>query len=167
MGRSVSIPRNTIVVCYKDVSMFGVSNWCYECELETDGPGHPCTGRGEVCDECDQDQARFDWEWFIEDIQERATDQWSSLSKCDEWIEREDHAILENKFCYIGVSEYCGLASIWIAVKQDDCYYDMAVSNFAEHWCRQIEPKFRELFGELRKVDTFSNGEAVFERVQP
>ncbi|GAA5062543.1 hypothetical protein GCM10023208_32930 [Erythrobacter westpacificensis] len=34
----------------------------------------------------------------------------------------------------------------------------------ARHWLAQVSGKFIDLFGELRLVGRFSNGEAIFER---
>lgn len=93
----------------------------------------------------------------IEDVQEYAPTLWPSFLKCDKWLGREDHAVLENSLAYIGVSEYCGLVSIWLAPKDEP---------FAENFCSQIKEKFLKTFGTLNKVATFSNGEAMFEKVQ-
>ena len=113
---------------------------------------------------CYQDVSEIEdsWEWddFIEGIQYRARKAFPSLDDCDQWPGREDHAILENSHCLIGVSEYCGLASIWLVPKDDGEYPELA-----QAWCAQVTPKFNKLFGELRKIGQFSNGEAVFERL--
>ena len=34
----------------------------------------------------------------------------------------------------------------------------------AQHWLAQVSGRFVDLFGELRLVGRFSNGEAIFER---
>jgi len=104
----------------------------------------------------------IDWEMFVEDIRFIATSLWPSLDETDEWVGREDHALLENQHCYIGVSEYCGLIAIWLQVKED---MNNDHPELSRHWCGQISKRFVETFGELRKVGTFSNGEAVFERI--
>jgi len=103
-----------------------------------------------------------DWEWdnFKEDIAESCKSVWPSLDDCDEWLDREDHAILENTLVYIGLSEYCGLVSIWIVPKNFDGYDDY--EPLAHHWIGQIEDRFTEMFSELVYGGSFSNGEAVF-----
>ena len=73
-------------------------------------------------------------------------------------VGHEDHAILENGHCYIGVSEYCGLVSIWLVPKDE--YPDLS-----QKWCDQIGNKFYNLFSEYKHVATFSNGEAIYERI--
>lgn len=127
MSRSVSVPNNAQVVCYRDVSGFEDS-----------------------------------WEWddFVEDIRETCKSEWNSFYDSDSWLDREDHVLLENSLSYVGVSEYCGLASIWIVPKDED-----EVINIAPNWVDQISKKFNKYFGQYRKVATFSNGEAMFEQV--
>src|SRR5512142_214579 len=95
-----------------------------------------------------------DWEDFIADIRNAAQERWPSLRECDHWLDREDHAILENRFAYVGVSEYCGLASLWIVVKGDP--YDDRIAALAGAWVAKIAKKFDALFGELVHVGTFS-----------
>ena len=112
------------------------------------------------------DPSRFeedDFDFVIEDLQNYASTLWPSLSPCDEWLGREDHAILENDHCFIGLSEYCGLISYWLIPKDEE----WGRNGIAAHWCEQIKAKFLKTFGTLRKVATFSNGEAVFERIEP
>jgi len=109
----------------------------------------------------------FEWEYFVDDLKEMAVNAFPSLTECDEWLGREDHAILENNFAYFGLSEYCGLVSVWFVLKDFDTYYEdeQRLENLSENWLSTIEDKFRSLFGELRKVAVFSNGETLYERV--
>ena len=39
-----------------------------------------------------------------------------SLYEADGWAGREDRILLQNGHVEIGVSEYCGLAAIWMRV---------------------------------------------------
>lgn len=99
------------------------------------------------------------WEWddLIEDIEQQCMSNWPSLYTISRWIGNENHCLLENSFCTIGISEYCGLASIWIVPDPS--------SNLSEGWINKIESKFKSLFGEYNKIATASNGEAFFEKV--
>jgi len=117
-----------------------------------------------------------EWQFrdFIEDIRETLKADHPELENCEEWPGREDHAILESGDCYIGVSEYCGLVALWGLPKEPDQDYEPecpleAVAEEALHWSRiqAIEASARKYWGEgsLRKIGTFSNGEAVFEKV--
>jgi hypothetical protein len=154
MGRSVSYPSNTAAVCFRDVSSFGYV-------MDEDG---------NVTDEHDEWQGQDDWDWFVESIKNDATEKWSSFSECDEWVGREDHAILENNFAYIGVSEYCGLAAVWLLPKTEALLNtgyseDSAMANLSENWCKRIAKNFEKLFGEYVKVAVMSNGEGVYKKV--
>ena len=71
-----------------------------------------------------------EWEDFLEEIQDRVMMNWPSFNPCDKWLDREDHAILQNDHCFVGVSEYCGLASIWVTMDPDYRTYQGLASNF-------------------------------------
>ena len=124
MGRSVSTPRNAILVAYRHTEV----------------------------------EDSLEWEFVVEGIQESAKSCWKSFDNCDEWLGREDHAILENGLAYIGISQYCGLTAIWLAPKDDEC-------NLCNGFASRIENRFNQLFGEFRRIGTFSNGEGVYERI--
>jgi len=148
MSRTVSYPSGCTAVCFVDVSGFGYN------ELG------------------DYDEATGEWDWddFVEDIKTESLYSWPSLVPSQEWLgwgrKREDRVLIENNHAYIGVSEYCGLAAVWLKPKDDSVDGTWAdTSGIAQHWCEQISPKFNKLFGQLRKVGTFSNGEAVYEQI--
>lgn len=102
------------------------------------------------------------WNDYINDVIARAKKAFPSLRGCERWVGREDHAVLENTFAYFGLSEYCGLVCIWMVLKDHGDY--VRELRCAEHWAEQVKAKFEKTFGTLRKVGTFSNGEAVFEK---
>lgn len=120
-----------------------------------------------------QDVSEHDYDefqWWLEDISEYAKTLWPSFADADKWLSREDHAILENGLCYLGVSEYCGLASIWLVAKEysNDGYssFDVNIQPLAENFIRRIAPRFHVAFGQFRKIGTFSNGEAIYENIR-
>lgn len=154
MGRSVSTPRDVIAVCYRDISDFGY-------ELDDD-----CNVVGDVFDDW---LYQDDFENFLYDINYEAKQQWKSFTDCDKWVGREDHAILENDFAYIGVSVYCGLAAVWLMPKTEELLNtgyadDAAKANLADNWCNRIAKNFEKKFGQYVKVGTFSNGEAIYKK---
>lgn len=104
----------------------------------------------------------------VESIQYCLKQAFPSLSECDKWLGREDHAILENAHVYIGISEYCGLVSVWCTLKADhDGYWHASPRNLAAQWAQQIKPKVEKALDwlcNLRKVGHMSNGEGVYER---
>lgn len=119
-----------------------------------------------------EDLDGFEYEDLKDWIRSTSQDKWKSFEECETWLGREDLAVLENNFSYIGLTTYCGLVAIWLVSKAeelDSCsYYSdcQKMANLADHWCGQIAPKFERLFSELKKVGTFSNGESVFERIE-
>lgn len=113
-----------------------------------------------------------DFSFAVGDFQSYLSSLYPSLSACDSWLGRgnsEDHALLENKHCFVGVSEYNGLVSVWIVPKEDDGYSsDKYLTGLSAHWCRQVGNKIvKEVAGyfgkALNKVGTASNGEAFFQ----
>ncbi len=134
MARTVSTPFDAQETAYQDVSQY----------------------------ECDS------FQWWLEDMAECAKSLWPSFRNCDKWLDREDHAILENSLCYLGVSEYCGLSSIWLVPKDcpNDGYFsgEAYILPLAENFINRIAPKFHKAFGQYRKIGTFSNGEAIYEK---
>lgn len=112
------------------------------------------------------DREGFDWEELEDDIVNRLQESWKSFTSCRYWLDNEVLMIAENDLAYVAISEYCGLCSLSLVPKSyEDDYHDF-VSELGPHWCNQIKDKFVEKFSTLRKVATFSNGEAVYERVQ-
>lgn len=108
-----------------------------------------------------------DDEFALEDLKEYVTsmsmEMWPSLYQNEEWIGNEDLALVENSHCKIGVSEYCGLVSIWIVPREWDGY-GVDTTGIAEAWCSKIADRFLDTFGDYVKVGTFSNGEGIYER---
>ena len=104
-----------------------------------------------------------DFQWAIEEFQQEGVRKFPSMSKCNTWVGREDHALLENKVAYLGVSEYCGLVSVWVVAK-DDRYGNC--QPLAGHWASKINlDRLATCFGyKLNHQGTMSNGEGVFSR---
>lgn len=88
------------------------------------------------------------------------------------WDGRETKIILSNRLCNIGISEYCGLVSLSVAPKDIDYgYSDQAYhEHFAIRHAEQIENTLQRIVDDvtgdnrLKKMGTFSNGEAIFEK---
>ena len=110
-------------------------------------------------------EENWDWDDFIEGVRSEIKHKFSSFQDVDKWDGREEHRILENDLARVVICEYCGLASINLAVREDGAwYYDRL--PLAAHWCRQIAPKFEALFSDrLRRIATASNGESFYEKV--
>lgn len=107
------------------------------------------------------------WDDFTVELLGRFKHAFPSLVECNKWIGREDRALLENGHAFIGVSEYCGLVSVWCVPKEDLYGNDSAL---AQRWAESIEAKAAKILAEfsdpLVKVATLSNGEALYQRVK-
>lgn len=113
-----------------------------------------------------------DWEWeyecLVDEVIETARRMFPSFEPCNGWRGREDRILLRNAFADLGVSTYCGLVAVWLAERDDSRYCEADAyhprSGRAQRWLSQVERRFGTLFGELRMIGRFSNGEAIFER---
>jgi hypothetical protein len=130
MARTVSTPGDAILVGYAPLCDCDCSDGC----------------------DCYSDRVEY--------LQYLGTKRWPSMDDVDRWVGRENRVILENKFACLGISTYCGLASVWMCAR----------SSLGQAWVEQQSKAFDKLvedvFGtRLAKVATASNGEAFFERV--
>ena len=119
-------------------------------------------------DECSEQDPSDDWDFYKRDFQRQMRLAFPSLETCDEWVDREDHALLENQYAYFGVSEYCGLVSMWVQPKDTPYRENDSWGNRRDHWISQIGRKFYKTAGTcfgtaLNKVGTFSNGESFYQ----
>lgn len=117
-----------------------------------------------VCFQEIEEEEKENYYDTIEDTQERCLEKFPSLTYVSKWIGREDLAILENTLCYIGLSQYGSLMTIWVVPRSD---LEPSQLNLAVGWCDRIRGKFEAMFGQLRKIGTASNGESFFELCKP
>ena len=102
----------------------------------------------------------FDWDLFENDIIETLEAIAPTLETCKRWDENETRIILENGLIEVGLSEYNGLVSLSFRAKEEgDNYED--ISGLSSSWLEQLRSRFEQL-GDLIKIGTFSNGEAMF-----
>lgn len=129
MGRSVSVPSEASDVAYAS----------FECDCE--------------------DDASYLFQDAIGNLREIAMKKYPSLSKADRWIGRENHVVLENRYCSITVSEYCGLVAVAIVPS--------AGYSLSDSWCNKVNLQpLAECFGQaLRSAGRFSNGEQMFNAI--
>ena len=133
MGRSVSTPTGAVAVAYR--------------EFSPDQSGDP-------------DDIQWEWDSYIESLEEHAIELFPSLYSCDRWLDREDHAILQNAHCYVGVSEYCGCAAFWMVAKDKNDHPELSKS-----WCHSVAKKFESTFSEFSRTGAMSNGVSVYKAV--
>lgn len=139
MGRSVSSPHNVAVVLYSVLPEdFDSDMWQDECER------------------------------FVESVQRRFKSMYAiDWRSRHAWVGREDRALCENSFAYIGVSEYCGLVALWILPKDPDWYANAGWEALRDNWIESVRGSFEKItdgwFGRAcQHVATASNGEAFY-----
>lgn len=106
----------------------------------------------------------FAWDEFVEDVRTRSMEAFESLTPCDRRLDREDRAVLENSLVYVGVSEYVGIASVWVVPKSFDGYD--GYPNLSFRWIDRIRTRFTKMFGGYVRLGVMSNGEAVYKRME-
>lgn len=94
----------------------------------------------------------------VSDLRWSLSKRYPSLRRCNEWVGREDRAVLANDNAFITVSEYCGLVAVCVVPKTD--------SKAALAWCDKVKLDTAvSYFGPLLlSKGRFSNGEQVFIR---
>jgi hypothetical protein len=190
MGRSVSYPSYATVVTFADNSGESCTDCegqgtveCGQCEGsgETDAMGETeecpvCDGSGTImCEDCDGAgwiEPQADSDDLIDAFRQHLKTLFPSVEEVEDWIDREDHVLAENKLARFGMSEYCGLVAYWIVPKEysgpkGQLYYssDSYISAISNRWVRSVADKFVAAFGELTKVGSMSNGEGVYRRI--
>lgn len=122
--------------------------------IETDDPA----GTGYY----DDDQARDDWDDIVEHFRASVLRHYPSTWAADKWIGRENRVVAMNAHACFGLSEYCGCIAYWVVLRKD---IPMGEEGLAQGWFNQIETKFEQRFATLTRLGTFSNGEAIYQRI--
>jgi hypothetical protein len=107
--------------------------------------------------------------YFVkENIQESIISEFPEYDYSSKYDGRETAIILTGYGTEIGLSEYCGLATLSIRIDENDlAYYEEDEYNEQydkiEKWIHENWAKISQGYDQYRKVGTFSNGESVFE----
>jgi hypothetical protein len=147
MGRSVSYLNNAEYVLY----------FPFESEYNEAG-------------EYDDFLSQLNWDDLIKNLTSEIQAKLPSYYEVkDKWDNRETKIILENNLCIIGISEYCGLVSLSIAIKDNE--YDLWHEQLALHHAGQIRKTLEKVLdnlslNRLNKMGTFSNGESVYQKAK-
>lgn len=101
---------------------------------------------------------QYDFDDAVSNLRWSLQKRYPSLRPCNEWIGREDRAVLENPYCHITVSEYCGLVAV--------CAVPKYGNKASRDWCDKVKlDDAAGYFGPLLvSQGRFSNGEQVFRR---
>ena len=108
----------------------------------------------------EHDEEAEEWYFLLEDIKEFFKSFYDSLYDSDKWIGREDHVILENSHCQIGISGYCGLCCLWVVIKETD-FQDLSNTWVDKYLC----PFMTKHYAKLKREGTMSNGVSIYSKV--
>ena len=115
----------------------------------------------------DQDDLEFIWDDFTENVN-FIFQKYKSMDQCNRWDDRETQIIFENGLIEVGISEYCGLASISLRAKEQGSNYKHIESlgiNYIEKITPKLEQELCKVFEVYNKQGSFSNGEGVYSKV--
>lgn len=160
MGRSVMTHPEAVDTAYRTLEPMHI---CPECENET--TDFECCGI--ELDPYGED-ARFEFEDLVYCVRDEFKRRFPSMRDEDRWAHGcgamgELHCIVANDLCDVYISEYCGLVAISV-VPTGESYYTEDTTGLARSWTENHAIKALDIFSDLRKMGTFSNGESVFQR---
>ena len=156
MGRSVNYLSDAVGIVYFDVSNMG---WC---DVDENG------------DECEPifDEYSNDWYDFKFDLIHQLKAKLKSLEKVEgRWDNRKTIIILENGLAELGLSLYCGCASLSVRVIPETDYETQgefakreALGNYwiKKNWDKMLNG-LDVGYKMLNRIGGFSNGESVYE----
>ena len=121
-------------------------------------------------DEYEQTDEYEDGYIVTENIQESIISEFPEYEYSKKWDGRETAIILTGYGTEIGLSEYCGLATLSIRIDENLlAYYEEDEYNEQydkiEAWINENWAKISQGYNQYNKIGTFSNGEAVFEPI--
>lgn len=103
----------------------------------------------------------YEFNELIENLKYEIQADFPSLEEAEGYFDREGTVFLANKLIKVGISEYCGLAAVFVVPEEGN--------NLAEAFANKIGPKFKKAVAGVagpvyKKVGSFSNGEGVYEK---
>ncbi|MEO0560735.1 MAG: hypothetical protein AAF125_01375, partial [Chloroflexota bacterium] len=106
---------------------------------------------------------------FVEGIVDLISSKYPSMyddRNRNRWIGRENRVLMANDHTYLGISEYCGLAAVWLVAKADyNEPFPEQNPHLATAWMHRIEPGLRALLRpDLNKIGVMSNGVAIYRK---
>ena len=102
-----------------------------------------------------------------QDIQESIISEFPEYEYSKKWDGNETSIILTGYGTEIGLSEYCGLASLSIRIDENelDRFIDYQEQyDKIEAWINENWAKISQGYNQYNKIGTFSNGENVYEK---
>ena len=102
-----------------------------------------------------------------QDIQESIISEYPEYEYSKKWDNNETAIILTGYGTEIGLSEYCGVASLSIRIDENelDRFIDYQEQyDKIEAWINENCAKISQGYNQYNKIGTFSNGENVYEK---
>ena len=102
-----------------------------------------------------------------QDIQESIISEYPEYEYSKKWDNNETAIILTGYGTEIGLSEYCGVASLSIRIDENelDRFIDYQEQyDKIEAWINENWAKISQGYNQYNKIGTFSNGENVYEK---
>lgn len=103
-------------------------------------------------------------DYVVEDIQDYFREQFPGFDKVEKWDGRETAIILEGYGLQVGLSEYCGLATLSVRVDEDVVDTEQDYQD-CEDWLAKNWDELTKYWKQFAKIGTFSNGEGVYQRL--
>ena len=102
---------------YEGLYYVGWDNFHYEFEDE-DGKAF-----------IDYDEQRWEWEDSLEVFKQDFKKKYKSFSDCDEWIGRDEHAILESELFYIVIEDNEWSIAVKLIQKEEPYYWNGSIEG--------------------------------------
>ena len=102
----------------------------------------------------DYDLQREEWENSLHQFISDFTQRFKSFSKCNEWISREDKAILENKLFYIAVTDNEWSIAIKLIQKEQRYYGNGNLQ--AKHYKTYLDGMKECLFNQFEELGIYT-----------
>jgi hypothetical protein len=104
----------------------------------------------------DYDFQREEWENSLYEFISDFTQKFKSFSECNEWISRDEKAILENKLFYIAITDNEWSMAIKLIQKEQGYYDNGNVENLqAKHYKTYLEGIKECLFNQFEELGTY------------
>jgi len=104
----------------------------------------------------DYDFQREEWENSLYQFVTDFTQRFKSFSRCDEWISRDEKAILENKLFYIAITDNEWSMAIKLIQKEQGYYDGGNIENLqAKHYKTYLEGIKECLFSQFEELGTY------------
>jgi len=107
--------------------------------------------------EYEDDFWREEWENSLYQFISDFTQRFKSFSRCNEWISRDDRAILENKLFYVAIADNEWSIAIKLIQKEQEYYYDGNIENLqAKHYKTYLDGIRDCLFNQFEELGTYA-----------